>query len=55
MSEKTMKLVDYTGKVNSHGEYLKILEHLEKKSKCIEYVLVDESDIRFIFINYCLI
>ena len=43
-----MKLVDYTGKVNSHDEYLAILKQLEKKSKCLEYVLVDESDTRFI-------
>ena len=26
-----MKLVDYTGKINSHDEYLEILKKLEKK------------------------
>ena len=43
-----MKLVDYTGKINSHDEYLEILKKLEKKSQYIEYVLVDESDTKFI-------
>ena len=43
-----MKLVDYTGKINSHDEYLEILKKLEKKSQYIEYVLVDEIDTKFI-------
>lgn len=43
-----MKLVDYTGRINSHGEYLEILKNLEKKSQFIEYVLVDETDTEFI-------
>lgn len=43
-----MKLIDYTGKINSHGEYAETLKQLEKKSKYIEYVLVNESDTRFI-------
>ena len=43
-----MKLVDYTGKINSHDEYLEILKKLEKKSQYIEYVLVDETDTKFI-------
>ena len=43
-----MKLVDYTGKINSHGEYIEILKKLEKKSQFIEYVLVDETDTKFI-------
>ena len=42
-----MKLVDYTGKINSHDEYLEILKKLEKKSQYIEYVLVDETDTKF--------
>ena len=43
-----MKLVDYTGRINNHDEYLEILNKLKKKSKYIEYVLVDENDIEFI-------
>ena len=43
-----MKLVDYSGKINSHDEYLEILKKLEKKSQYIEYVLVDETDTKFI-------
>ena len=43
-----MKLIDYTGKINNHSEYLEILKRLEKKSKYIEYVLVDEDDTAFI-------
>ncbi len=42
-----MKLVDYTGKMNSHNEYLETIKQLEKKSKYIEYVLVDEDEIGF--------
>lgn len=43
-----MKLVDYTGKLNSHADYLKMIKLLEKKSEYIEYVLVDEDDTRII-------
>ena len=43
-----MELVDHTGKLNSHEEYLKIIRLLEQKSEYIEYVLVDENDTRFI-------
>ena len=43
-----MNIIDYTGKINSHGEYLSIVKLLEKKSKYIEYVLVDEEDTRFL-------
>lgn len=39
-----MKLIDYTGKLNDHNEYLKVMIQLEKKCKYIEYVLVDEDD-----------
>lgn len=39
---------DYTGKLNSHEEYLQILKLLENKCKYIEYVLVDEDDTKFI-------
>lgn len=31
-----MKLLDYTGKLNNHKDYLNILKKLEKKSKYIE-------------------
>lgn len=43
-----MKLLDYTGKINTHVEYLEILNKLEKKCEYIEYVLVDEDDTGFI-------
>ncbi len=43
-----MKLVDYTGKLNNHNEYSKILKQLENKTKFIEYVLVDEEEKEFI-------
>lgn len=42
-----LKLTDYTGKLNEHGEYLSVLGQLEKKCRYIEYVLVDEEDTRF--------
>lgn len=43
-----MKLVDYTGKLNNHNEYLQIIKQLENKCKYIEYVLVNEDEIKFI-------
>ena len=43
-----MELKDYTGKLNSHADYLNILKHLKQKSKYIEYVLVDEDDTRLV-------
>lgn len=43
-----MKLVDYTGKLNNHVEYLQMLKRLEAECKYIEYVLVDEDDTEFI-------
>lgn len=39
-----MKLLDYTGKLNEHNEYLEILKKLEEKSKYIEIVLLDERE-----------
>ncbi len=43
-----MKLIDYTGQLNNHNEYLKVIKQLEKKCKNIEYVLVDEGETKFI-------
>ncbi len=43
-----MKLVDYTGRLNGHKEYLQVISKLENKCKWIEYVLVDEDDQEFI-------
>lgn len=43
-----MKLVDYTGKLNDHNEYLQIIKQLENKCKYIEYVLVNENEMKFI-------
>lgn len=39
-----MRLVDYTGKLNSHADYLEMLRLLETKSSFVEYVLVNECD-----------
>ncbi|MCI9093086.1 MAG: hypothetical protein HFF36_04765 [Coprobacillus sp.] len=43
-----MKLIDYTGQLNNHNEYLKIIKQLEKKCKNIEYVLVNEDETELI-------
>lgn len=43
-----MKLIDYTGKLNNHNEYLKAIKQLENKCKYIEYVLVNEDETKFI-------
>lgn len=39
-----MKLLDYTGKLNHHQEYLQIIRQLENKCLYIEYVLVNEDE-----------
>ncbi len=43
-----MKLLDYTGKLNSHSEYLQVMKCLENKCKYIDYILVDEDEKEFI-------
>ncbi len=43
-----MKLVDYTGQLNNHNEYLKIIKQLENKCNYIEYALVNEEETKFI-------
>lgn len=43
-----MKLINYTGKLNNHNEYLQVIRQLENKCRYIEYVLVDEEDKKFI-------
>lgn len=48
MGKSCMKLDDYTGKLNSHADYLKIIRLLETKSEYIEYVLVDEDDTKML-------
>ena len=35
-----MRLLDFTGKLNTHEEYINILEKLEKKSKYIEIFII---------------
>ena len=37
-----MNLVDYTGKLNTHEEYVNMIKKLEKKTKYIEIVVIDE-------------
>lgn len=39
-----MKLLDYTGKINTHEEYLKVLDKLEERCKYIEIVVLDERE-----------
>ena len=39
-----MKLLDYTGKLNEHNQYLEMLKKLEEKSKYIEIVVIDERE-----------
>ncbi|MCM1400185.1 MAG: hypothetical protein NC225_11975 [Clostridium sp.] len=46
--KKYMMLDDYTGKLNSHIDYLKIIKLLEEKSEYIEYVLVDEDNMEMV-------
>lgn len=43
-----MEMLNYTGKLNTHDSYIKILDKLESKCKFIQYVLVDEDDTQFI-------
>lgn len=38
-----MRLIDYTGKLNNHNEYLEAIKHLEAKCKYIEYVLISDD------------
>ena len=35
---------DYTGKLNNHKKYIKVLKKLEEKTKYIEIVLIDEKE-----------
>jgi len=37
-------MIDYTGKLNKHAKYIKILNALELKTKYIEIVLIDEKE-----------
>jgi len=37
-----MNIIDYTGKLNNHEEYIKILEKIEAKCKYIEVVIIDK-------------
>lgn len=41
-----MNLEDYTGKLNEHKSYLKMLEKIEKQCKYIEIVIIDEREIK---------
>lgn len=36
-------MVDYTGKLNKHKDYIKVLKKLELKTKYIEVVVIDEK------------
>ena len=43
-----MELVDYTGKINSHKEYLNTLKQLKIKSQYIEYVIINDEETEII-------
>ena len=36
-----MNIIDYTGKLNNHEEYIKVLNKIESKCKYIEVVVID--------------
>lgn len=37
-------MIDYTGKLNDHEQYINVLNALERKAKYIEIVLIDEKE-----------
>ena len=37
-----MNIIDYTGKLNKHEEYIRILNKIEAKCKYIEVVIIDQ-------------
>ncbi|MBQ3021007.1 MAG: hypothetical protein IJD92_02130 [Bacilli bacterium] len=39
-----MDMIDYTGKLNTHEEYIKILNKLENKTKYIEIVIINNKN-----------
>lgn len=43
-----MKFVNYTGKINRHDDYLRVLKQLENQCNYVEYVLVDEHETDFL-------
>lgn len=43
-----MNLVDYTGNVNQHEEYLELLKILEEKCQMIEYTIINDEDLELI-------
>ena len=40
-----MNIVDYTGKLNSHEEYILMLKKIQEKCDYIEIVIIDEKEI----------
>jgi hypothetical protein len=43
-----MNIIDYTGKLNKHAKYIKVLDILEQKTKYIEVVLIDEKKTNYL-------
>jgi len=39
-----MNIIDYTGKLNNHEDYIKILNKIEQKCKYIEIVVIDKKE-----------
>lgn len=42
--DRMMHLIDYTGKLNNHEEYIKILKKLKSKCNYIEIVILDGKE-----------
>ncbi|MCX4365700.1 MAG: hypothetical protein OSJ70_08020 [Bacilli bacterium] len=43
-----MRLIDYTGKLNNHDDYLAIINKLENNCQYIEYVLINDEEIELL-------
>ena len=42
-----MNIIDYTGKLNNHQEYIDILDKIESKCKYIEIVIINWEDFSY--------
>lgn len=45
-------MIDYTGKLNKHNDYINILNKLKSKTKYIEIVLIDEKETNELIENF---
>ena len=42
--KNNMELIDYTGKLNEHDKYIKMLDRLKRKCKYIDITLIDNKE-----------